>query len=270
MRKEADIPGPVYFEYRTPAGSLSDFVDLFWYWSGHTAPLVRERILPMSSVELVIKLGNSRTADSGIAGPRSNSMIIERHASDQLLGVHFKPGGAFPFLKFPYGDLHNSWITLADLWGERRASRLLSLLDEEPTIDLKFRLLERWLMWIADRPLKHHAAVTFAVNQFQKDPGLFTSAKVANEVNLSQRRFIELFRNETGTTPKLFCRVQRFQDVIRSIQFQNDLDWADLALAHGYSDQSHFNHDFREFSGLRPTEYLGLRTEHLSHVQFNG
>ncbi|PYS27447.1 MAG: hypothetical protein DMG11_16335 [Acidobacteria bacterium] len=44
--------------------------------------------------------------------------------------------------------------------------------------------------------------------------------------------------------------------------------WIDIALSRGYSDQSHFIHDFREFSGLSPTEYLGLRTEHPGHVQF--
>ena len=45
------------------------------------------------------------------------------------------------------------------------------------------------------------------------------------------------------------------------------MDWVDIALSRGYFDQSHFNHDFREFSGLSPTEYLNLRTEHRSHVQ---
>jgi AraC-like DNA-binding protein len=44
------------------------------------------------------------------------------------------------------------------------------------------------------------------------------------------------------------------------------VDWVDISLSCGYFDQSHFNHDFREFSGLSPTQYLELRTEHLSHV----
>jgi hypothetical protein len=72
-----------------------------------------------------------------MTGPRSESFLIERRATDQLLGVHFKPGGAFPFLGFPYAELHNKQITLADLWGERLAGRLLCLLNEARTVELK-------------------------------------------------------------------------------------------------------------------------------------
>ena len=268
MRAEADIPGIVQFTHRAPGNTLSDFVEIFWYWVGHPQPQSRERVLPKGSVELVIKLNQPKPSQSGMTGPRSESFLIERRATDQLLGVHFKPGGAFPLLGFPYADLHNTHVTLADLWGERRADRLLCLLNEARTIDLKFQILERWLLGIANRPFLHHPAVTFAVETFRKDPALFTSAAIAEKVGFSQRRFIELFRGEVGMTPKLFCRVERFQHVIRAVGQKADVDWIDLALDFGYSDQSHFNHDFREFSGLRPTEYLRLRTEHPGHVRY--
>jgi len=268
MRAEADINGIVEFSHRVPGKPLSDFVKLFWYWTGHPQPYARERILPMGSVELVIQLNNPRVSQSGMTGPRSESFLIERRATDNLLGVHFKPGGAFPFLGFSYSELHNKHITLAELWGEGRACRLLCLLNEAPTVEQKFRTLERWLLGIASRAFQHHPAVTFAVDKFRNEPSV-SSADVAHRVGFSQRRFIELFRNEVGMTPKLFCRVERFQQVIHAIGHKTDINWIDLALNHGYSDQSHFNHDFREFSGLRPTEYLGLRTANHGHVQYS-
>ena len=266
MRTELEIPQPVFFKHGRPASPLLKFVELFWYWSDYPRPFIKERILPMNANELVIRLDSARTADSGLAGPRSTPMFIERQEKNEFLGIHFKPGGAFPFLNLPFGDLNNSWITLADLWGEKRARRLLDLLHHAPTIDDKFRLLGRWLTWIAGQAPAHHPAVAFALNAFRKNSGLQSSARVAEAVNLSQRRFIDLFRNEVGMAPKLFCRVQRFQDIVAQINNAPSVDWIDLALSFGYTDQSHFIHDFREFSGLRPTEYLPLRTENPGHV----
>jgi AraC-like DNA-binding protein len=267
MKAAAETATPVYFQYRIPAEPLSHLVEVLWYWSGYERPRARERLLPMATVELVVQLQSPRASDSGIAGPRSEPLIIERHSTDEFLGVHFKSGGAFPFVRCAFEELHNTGVTLVELWGEKRGRRLLELLNEAETVELKFQILERWLMWIADRPLRHHAAVSLALRQFERDPGLFTSAIVAEQANLSQRHFIEVFRDEVGMTPKLFCRVQRFRSVIRAMQRQSEIDWVDVALSHGYSDQSHFNHDFRAFSGLTPSEYLGLRTEHLSHVR---
>jgi len=69
-------------------------------------------------------------------------------------------------------------------------------------------------------------------------------------------------------TPKRFCRVQRFQRLLRRIGDGPRIDWLDAALACGYFDQAHFIHEFREFSGLSPTEYPAHRTEHVNHLRF--
>jgi AraC-like DNA-binding protein len=273
MKAVADIvdpsnsASPVFFQHYIPGRPLCEFVGVFWYWRGHDVRYSKERVLPTGTAQLVINLGSGTTNGAGISGPQSRSLIIERTAYDELLGVHFNAGGAFPFLGFPFGELHGLSITLSDLWGERRASQLLCLLHEARTVEMKFRVLEQWLVRMAERPLKHHQAVLFAMKEFQRDPGLLSSAAVAEKVNLSQRRFIELFRDEVGMTPKLFCRVQRFHAVIRMTNELDVVDWVDVALSHGYFDQSHFIHDFQEFSGVSPTQYLGLRTEHLNHLR---
>lgn len=223
--------------------------------------------MPMGTAEVVIDLTSGRISDSGIAGPHSESVVIERSVHEELLGIHFKPGGAFPFLPFPFGELHNLSISMADVWGEGPTGELLGLLHEAEAVYAKFRVLDTWLLHAARRPLAHHPAVSLALNEFVVSPGLHSSGRLAERVNLSQRRFIELFRNEIGLTPKLFCRVQRFQQVLASIHKVNHVDWVDVALAFGYFDQSHFNHDFREFSGISPSEYLRCRTAHLNHIQ---
>jgi len=129
-----------------------------------------------------------------------------------------------------------------------------------------FQVLENWLIQAATRPLEHRPAVSFALKEFQRDPAFIKCGEMAERVGFSQRRFIQIFRDEVGLTPKLFCRVQRFLEVIKAIGTRETVDWLDLALACGYFDQAHFIHEFQEFSSLTPNKYLELRTEHFRHV----
>ena len=64
-----------------------------------------------------------------------------------------------------------------------------------------------------------------------------------------------------GVTPKQFCRVQRFQEVLRRLWKKQQVDWVDIALSCGYYNQAHFINDFKAFSGLNPMAYLTQRGE---------
>lgn len=91
---------------------------------------------------------------------------------------------------------------------------------------------------------------------------------VADRVGLSQRRFIQVFAAEVGLTPKLYCRVQRFHKARGLVLNVDAPDWAQVALACGYFDQSHLIRDFREFAGLSPGNYLRQPSERVlpSHI----
>ena len=89
---------------------------------------------------------------------------------------------------------------------------------------------------------------------------------MARETGLSRRRFAQLFREQVGLTPKLYCRLHRFQQVLRQIASGAPVDWADLALAGGYCDQAHLVNEFRNFSGISPSVYLANERSFANHV----
>jgi AraC-like DNA-binding protein len=107
--------------------------------------------------------------------------------------------------------------------------------------------------------------VRYALNEFGRTSHARSVAEVTECVGLSARRFIELFRNQVGLAPKVFCRIRRFQKVLRTVEKQGDVDWTAVALSCGYFDQAHFIHDFRAFSGINPSTYLRQRTSR-NHV----
>jgi AraC-like DNA-binding protein len=108
-----------------------------------------------------------------------------------------------------------------------------------------------------------HPAIALALQQL---PTARSVRDVVNESGYSHRRFIELFSRAVGLTPKVYFRVLRFRRALRSAHAPAGDAWIDLAMAAGYSDQSHFNREFREFVGLTPTDYRDAAPRFAHHV----
>jgi AraC-like DNA-binding protein len=172
-------------------------------------------------------------------------------------------------LRVPGGEIHNVRVGLEDLWGAR-AVELREQLLAAAKPEARVRVMEQALLVAGAGMMERHPAVAFALNMFHGTPEMGRIADVSERISLSPRRFIEVFTKEVGLTPKLFCRVRRFQRVLRMISGGEEVDWAEVALSCGYFDQAHFNHDFRGFSGICPSRYLAEKTEHFGHVPIRG
>jgi len=266
-----------------PRPPLSQFVNLLWLYEGYSQPHAKERVLPTGEMQIVINLQEDRSyvydrEDTDrcqtfrgplLSGAHSQYQVISTAAQASIIGVHFRPGGAFPFLRMPAGELRDTSVSLEALWG-RAAEDLRDRLLEAATHQARFEVLERVLLDELARGCDRHAAVGFALRQFMAEPHMTTIASVSGQIGLSPKRFIQVFRDETGFTPKVFCRIRRFQQALGHMEGRKCVAWAEVALDCGYFDQAHFNHDFRAFSGLNPSTYLVNQTAHRNHVPLVG
>lgn len=267
----------MFLSYK-PAPPLNDFVDQIWLASGYVGPHRRERLLPDGGVELVVNLAEDRvrlydrhdprktTTVPGavVSGPRSEFFVIGTADQLNVIGVHFRPGGAFPFFPMPADELINQTVGLESLWNSA-AAILRERLLAATTPAAQFAVLEHCLLEQLMHPLERHPAVAFGLQQFVLPARQPAVSDVVKRLGYSQRRFIELFSIQVGLTPKLFSRVRRFQRTLQVIR-DGDCDWAALALDCGFYDQAHLVHEFQAFAGMSPSEYLLRRTPHLNHV----
>ena len=235
---------------------------MLWCWEGYEAVHQLEHCLPTGTTELVFSLNGGAAL---VAGPASQFFTLATSAQIAVLGVHFKPGGAFPFFRCPAGDLKNQNINLADVWGAE-ASLVTERVLAAKTMAARFTVVENALLSAAEGRFARHRAVTFALHEFERVPFVDPLAAVAERAGLSSRRFIEVFQNEVGLTPKLYTRIKRFQAVLDVLPSDHGIDWAGVAAHCGYFDQAHFIHDFREFSGMNPTAYAERRGPNRNHV----
>lgn len=262
-----------------PDWLLSSFVDYFWYLESHNAACYNERSLPDGSVDLVIDLAADKVVMASasnerllldnvlVCGPHSANFVICNSLETRVVGVHFKPGGAYPFFGHPLDQLHNTLQSMDTIWGQL-AGCLREELLEQPCVERMFHVLANRLPQFAAKPLELHPAVQYAIGQLDNHTGQPDHiVSVVDQIGISHRRFIALFQRETGYTPKRYSRIRRFQRLLRLMNENRHIaDWSDIAFDCGYYDQSHFIRDFRAFSGLNPSDYATIPGRHYNHV----
>ncbi|MEO8077992.1 MAG: DUF6597 domain-containing transcriptional factor [Acidobacteriota bacterium] len=270
------------YVHRKPAPPLDDVVESVWLCRHDRRPRQLERVLPRGGAQLIVNLAEDEvrvylgstagfscvvSPGSVLTGLTTRFQIIDTDEQEHVAGVSFRSGGTVPFVGSPAYELTDADVPLESLWGPpsvmRLREQLLAATDPESALDVLERSL---LSALGDRG--RHPAVAFALAAFNARPSVPRIAAVTDVIGLSPKRFIERFKAEVGVTPKRYCRLLRFQRAVASAHRHAPIDWGQLALACGYSDQPHFIHEFREFSGITPTAYEAARTPFQNHVTF--
>src|SRR5262245_32498393 len=267
-----------------PGPPLDEYIDRFWLCSD--TPLhPRERILPSGTVELVINLSDDeiriydpsqptctrRYPGAVVSGPYSNFFLIDPLVHASIIGVYFRPGRAVPVLGGPASELADAHVDLESIWG-RTEAELRERLCTAATPAKRFAVLEEVLLGRLRQSPPWHGAMPVALDAFEQADAAVKVRDLARQVGLSHRRFIQLFTAEVGLTPKLDGRVRRFQRARELVRKATEPNWAAVAAACGFFDQSHMIRDFEEFAGLSPVAYLNQRTKHvlLKHIPWVG
>ncbi len=93
------------------------------------------------------------------------------------------------------------------------------------------------------------------LQQFKTQP-LSNHQTIVKNYPRTQKHLIEQFKKFCGLTPKVLHRIFRFNDILQQIQNKQNISWSQVAYLSGYSDQSHFIKEFKEFSGFNPNEFI--------------
>jgi AraC-like DNA-binding protein len=265
---------------RRPSPALRPLVARLWAMSPDpqtlTAAPRREHVLPTGHMHIVFRLQGAplrilegvdglaerRLSAAIVGGVRSSFYVREMSTPSHSVGVLLQPGAALALLGAREDELAGCHTDLSMLWGSA-AESVVDQLACATALHRQIDILESLLA--AKLPAVHsmHPAIAAALGS------IAAGAEVAEAVGqsaFSHRHFSALFRQSTGLAPKSYGRVMRFQRALRKIGPYNERDLAMLALEAGYCDQSHFNRDFRQFTGVTPTTYRQLAPVFSHHL----
>ena len=168
---------------------------------------------------------------------------------DVLFGVHAD-------------ELAERHTALEDLWGGRVTS-MRDRLGEAVSLEQRLDAFEALL---AERLPQSAVCIPRWRRRCSSSATATNVHDVVKQSGYSHRRFIALFSHAVGLTPKVYSRVRRFQRALQRARLSGAESWADVAAAAGYSDQSHFNREFRECVGMTPTQYREVAPAFAHHV----
>lgn len=257
-----------------PVSPLAAYTEIIGHW--HADVKYRSRALPRGAITLIIDVGPRQQLDFYAADGRSRlsvppafltgshtaSYVSEMAADEPAMAVHFRPGGAFPFLGIPLDDLENAHVGVDHIWG-RAGIELHERLIDAPTLAARFRILENFLLSRPWSSARRHPGVAAALAAIEDNPSI-RMADIHDLVGMSTKRLIALFRAEVGLSPKAYARIRRLQAALRLLGA--GMPGARVAAQVGYFDQAHFVREFRSFTGMTPTHYAEQRILLPSHV----
>ena len=196
---------------------------------------------------------------SAVTGLWDRVRAHEHSADHAVVIAAFTPIGAAALFRQPLDALANTTVDLVDLAAENRravspelSDRLADAVDHVERI----RLVEELLLTLAGVQ-RVDPLVAAAVEMIERTREAVRIAALARRIGLSQRALERRFRRIVGASPRKFASLVRLQHAagLRA----TGADFTTVAHAAGYSDQSHFVHDFKRFAGVAPGVFFGRR-----------
>jgi AraC-like DNA-binding protein len=252
-----------------PPPDLAGIVECFWISRGQVT-FLHEKVLPQNNIELMFNLRkpfgvpNRQPAErmfrrAWIAGMQREWLVVtpkyDPREASYLLSVRMPPLGAYRLLGMPLGEVAQNVFELDEVLGAE-VDAVHQRLGECDNAGEQFAVLCDFARRrIADSRVKLRSDARIAVDMLTNTDGAERIEDICRSIAISRKHLRELFDSHVGLSPKAYARMFRFRRVVDMVQSGRQLDWTRIAMSCGYYDQAHFNHEFRDFSGMSPGEY---------------
>lgn len=250
-----------------PHPSLEKVIDYYWVEKNGRSSI---KVLPDGTARILFNLGNpikiinaegERNTLQGnwIVGSYSRYYVMEQMDNTHIIGVKFKQGGAFCFIKLPIHRFTNKVVEFSKILNGESIEMTKLLLKSKCEQDVK-KYLDRYFIVKIDTYDGAFDIVDFTISKVKVNGSPALIKNLCQAANISNKHLITLFNEKVGLSPKLIHRINKFLKVVDFIHKDNDNNWIEIAYQCEYYDQAHLINDFRYFSGLSPKKYADLYT----------
>ncbi|WP_422105653.1 AraC family transcriptional regulator [Winogradskyella sp.] len=252
------------FQYYKPAIHLQHFIAYYWTLTEEESDqqVGNYRFVPDGMVDWVFHLGipwqcnfsniksHTTTPRFHVFGQIKNYVDLDISRGDlNVFGVKFYPWMANQICSADMHYLTDNSIGLDDL-GLLGIKMLSEKIIGSKTLEGRIRTIENYFSNVMSDFNSDHLGMVF--KSFEHLP----SDLALHKLNVSKRRLEQRFKNEIGLSPNHYNKIMRINRVILDLKTGASRLLTQLALNHGFYDQSHFVKDFKQFTGYSPKRFL--------------
>lgn len=92
----------------------------------------------------------------------------------------------------------------------------------------------------------------------ESSDGQIRISELAGEMGCSERHIYRLMMNAYGIGPKEYARIVRIRCAVRRMLEDSTRGITDYMEGLGFSDQAHFQREFKWYAGMTPRKFLKL------------
>lgn len=97
----------------------------------------------------------------------------------------------------------------------------------------------------------------YLIDEITRRAGNVRIEELGELTGYSVRYVNKVFKENMGISPKMYCKIARFQTILNSLKWEEDeKDLLAIAMNAGYYDQSHMMKDFRKYTNMTPVRYI--------------
>jgi len=198
---------------------------------------------------------------SYLIGGRSLSVNTYAPEPLHLCGVKLDSRFLRAIIRTPLSEFRDATLPLEDL-GDGQLLALEESLGNARCVEAVIGLLDNFFMAAMRDMQRSRNAVDALVAKIQQDHGATPIMGWARSHGVDSRSLERSFCADVGMTPKQYARVVRFRRHYQALIAEGRSKKALSANLDGFFDQSHFNREFRHFTGVAPSTKLAGRMAH--------
>ena len=189
-----------------------------------------------------------------ILGSSTQAKQIRRLSEARYFGIRLKPGLCISYQGLTLKDITNHELFFEQIQ-EDHLTNFFNCLDETDALARKIDLFHSYFDSYVNVG-EVNDLTGYILSEINFSQGNVKIHELADELHYSERHISRIFQDTMGLTPKTFARIVRFQNVVDSILQQPIHSLCDYMSELGYSDQAHFQREFKQYTGITPKRFL--------------